>query len=130
MNQLETYLEFAKRVDHNREALVGLLTNLKAQGKTIYALGAPLKGSTLLNYCKIGPDLVTLATEVNSFKIGRLIPGVHIPIVDEKTVRVQPDYYLLLAWTFLDFFSTKYSLFLKNGGRFILPHPKVVCFPE
>ena len=130
LNQLDTYLEFSKRVEQNREDLVALLKKLKKQGKSIYALGAPLKGSTLLNYCKIGPDLVTLATEVNTFKIGRLIPGVHIPIVDERTLRSQPDYYLLLAWNFLEYFSTKYAAFLKNGGRFILPHPSVVCYPE
>ena len=37
---------------------------------------------------------------------------------------------LLLAWNFLEYFSTKYAAFLKNGGRFILPHPSVVCYPE
>ena len=104
---------------------MAILRELRAQGKRIYALGAPLKGSTLLNYCDIGPDLVELATEVNRFKIGRFTPGTHIPIVYEESVKEQPDYYLVLSWNFLDFFVEKYADFLSNGGKFIVPHPEV-----
>ncbi|RYE30593.1 MAG: hypothetical protein EOP48_31885, partial [Sphingobacteriales bacterium] len=86
---------------------------------------APLKGSTLLNYCNIGPELVELATEVNQFKIGKLTPGTHIPIVEEKSLVNQPDYYLLLSWNFLEFFRQKYASYLRNGGKFIVPHPQV-----
>jgi len=125
INKLETYMNFTKQVEVNRDDLVELLKKLKSEGKTVYALGAPLKGSTLLNYCNIGPDLVELATEVNQFKIGKLTPGTHIPIVEEGTLAVQPDYYLLLSWNFLDFFKQKYADYLKTGGKFIVPHPRV-----
>lgn len=122
---LETYHAFGRRVAQNRDALVALLTNLRGEGKKIYALGAPLKGSTLLNYCGIGTDLVEMATEVNRFKIGRFTPGTHIPIVYEESVERQPDYYLVLSWNFLDFFVRKYADFLRAGGKFIVPHPTV-----
>jgi hypothetical protein len=125
LNKIETYINFTKQVETNRDELVKLLHELKAQGKKVYALGAPLKGSTLLNYCGIGTDLVELATEVNQFKIGKLTPGTHIPIVEENSVMVQPDYYLLLSWNFLDFFRQKYVNYLKGGGKFIVPHPHV-----
>jgi SAM-dependent methyltransferase len=121
----DTYHEFARRAEANRGELVALLRALKAQGKRIFGLGAPLKGSTLLNYCGIGPDLVELATEVNRFKIGRFTPGTHIPIVYEETIREQPDYYLVLSWNFLDFFVDKYADYLSKGGKFIVPHPEV-----
>jgi hypothetical protein len=125
MNKLETFSKFTKKVEQNREDLLTLLRDLKNQKKRVYALGAPLKGSTLLNYCGIGPDLVELATEVNQFKIGKLTPGTHIPIVEESSIVNQPDYYLLLSWNFLDFFRSKYSSYLKAGGKFIVPHPDV-----
>lgn len=125
LNNIDTYKQFASQVDKNRTDLRNLLFDLKKQGKKVYALGAPLKGSTLLNYCDIGPDLVELATEVNQFKIGKLTPGTHIPIVAEQTLFEQPDYYLVLSWNFLDFFRQKYRSFLKNGGRFIVPNPTV-----
>ncbi len=125
INKIETYHEFTKQVEINRDELVNLLKELKAQKKSVYALGAPLKGSTLLNYCNIGPELVELATEVNQFKIGKLTPGTHIPIVEENSLVNQPDYYLLLSWNFLDFFRQKYASYLKSGGKFIVPHPRV-----
>ena len=125
LSRLDTYYSFAKGVDRNRVDLVALLNKLKSEGKKVYALGAPLKGSTLLNYCQIGPELIQLAVEVNPFKVGRLIPGVHIPIVHEDEISDIPDYYLILSWNFLDFFIEKYSSYLSGGGSFILPHPMV-----
>ena len=123
--RIETYREFAKKVEANSKRLVALLEELKRRKKTVYALGAPLKGSTLLNYCKIGPDLVEKAVEVNQFKIGRLTPGTHIPIVAEKDVQREPDYYLVLAWNFLDYFVKSHASYLKAGGRFVVPNPTV-----
>jgi len=123
--RLETYLDFARNVNHNCERLMTLLRVLKEEKKTVYALGAPVKGSTLMNYCGIGPDLVSMAVEVNQFKIGRLTPGNHIPIVGEERVKKQPDYYLVLAWNFLEYFIRKHEKFLQAGGKFIVPHPRV-----
>jgi hypothetical protein len=130
MNKFEAFEKFTKKVEKNREDLLVLLRDLKKQKKTVYALGAPLKGSTLLNYYGIGPDLVELATEVNQFKIGKLTPGTHIPIVEESSLSKQPDYYLLLSWNFLDFFRSKYADYLKGGGKFIVPHPDVRVIEE
>jgi len=125
LEEFATYEHFTQRVEKNRGDLLVLLRDLKAQKKKVYALGSPLKGSTLLNFCGIGPELVELATEVNQFKIGKLTPGTHIPIVEEESVTAQPDYYLLLSWNFLDFFRQKYAGFLESGGKFIVPHPNV-----
>lgn len=123
--RMEAYEEFARRANENRWNLVSLLKHLKDQGKSVYALGAPVKGSTILNYAGIGPDLVSVAVEVNQFKIGRLTPGTHIPVIDEGSLEVQPDYYLVLAWNFLDYFVEKYRDYLAAGGKFIVPNPVV-----
>ncbi len=125
LDKLETYREFARRTRQNADQLVGLLRQLKKDGKRVYALGAPAKGSTLLNYCQIGPDLVQCATEVNPFKIGRLTPGTHIPVVDEKNVQDDPEYYLILSWNFLDYLIVKYKSYLMRGGKFIVPIPTI-----
>ena len=125
LHNIETYFAFSKKVEANSVELKKLLIQLSIEKKTVYALGAPLKGSTLLNYCDIGPDLVSFATEVNRFKIGRFTPGTHIPIIYEESVNDQPDYYLVLSWNFLDYFIEKYHGYLRAGGRFIVPHPVV-----
>jgi hypothetical protein len=125
LQDLQTYINFRKRVEKNRDDLLILLKKLVDEHQRIYALGAPLKGSTLLNYCNIGTDLIKCATEINRFKIGRYIPGTQIPIVFEESIETQPDYYLVLSWNFTDFFIKKYADYLKAGGKFIVPHPTV-----
>jgi hypothetical protein len=123
--ELATYRAFAGRVEANMAALKALLGELKAAGRTVYALGAPVKGSTVLNYAGIGPELVALATEVNPLKVGRVTPGTHIPVVDERSLTDVPDYYLVLAWNFLDYLIGKYDAYLVGGGRFIVAVPEV-----
>jgi hypothetical protein len=125
LHEIETYHAFARRVRKNADDLAALLRDLRKQGKRVFALGAPVKGNTLLNYCQVGPDLVQCATEVNAFKIGTLTPGMHIPVVDERKLAEQPDYYLVLSWNFLDFLIGKYKGFLLDGGKFIVPVPTV-----
>lgn len=125
LSRLETYDAFAERVRKNVTDLTELLRKLKSEGKTVYALGAPVKGSTLLNYGGIGPELVPYATEVNQFKIGRVTPGTHIPVVSEDDVGGPPDYYLVLAWNFADYLREKFDDYLSSGGRFIVPVPDV-----
>jgi 2-polyprenyl-3-methyl-5-hydroxy-6-metoxy-1,4-benzoquinol methylase len=125
LNQRNTYDAFARRILDNMEKLKSLLVQLKNEGKTVYALGAPVKGATLLNFCGIGPDLVQAATEVNDFKINRVMPGTHIPVLDEGKIDSHPDYYLVLAWNFVDFFRDKYHDYLSNGGQFIVSVPEV-----
>ena len=123
--ELATYTAFAERVETNMAALKALLIELKAEGKTVWALGAPVKGSTVLNYAGIGPDLVEKVTEVNQLKIGRVTPGTHIPVVDERGLEQTPDYYLVLAWNFLDFLVGKYDDYLAGGGKFIAAVPEL-----
>ena len=125
LNSRATYDAFSQRVSENVTTLIRLLRELKAQGKTVYALGAPVKGSTLLNYCNIGPELVPYATEVNPYKIGRVTPGTHIPVIDESELESPPDYYLVLAWNFADYLREKYAEYLLSGGRFIVPVPSL-----
>lgn len=125
LHSLDTYFSFARRVEKNRDDLVTLLQNLKEANKTVYGLCAPVKGSTLLNYAGIGPDLVEKISEINPHKIGKLAPGTHIPIVDEKSITQHPDYYLVLSWNFLEFFVEKYRDYLEKGGKFIVPNPGV-----
>lgn len=122
---IETYKEFSKKVETNIEKLVSLLKTLKKQGKSVYGIGAPVKGSTLLNYANIDSELISKVVDVNPYKIGKVVPGVHIPIVDEKEITEHPDYYLLLVWNFKDYFLEKYKGFLKSGGKIIIPNPEL-----
>ena len=100
--------------------------SLKAGGASLAGVSAPAKGMTLLNYCRIGPELLDFITEKSRLKIGRYTPGMHIPIVpDSALVERGPDYALLLAWNFADEIIENLGEYRDKGGKFIIPIPKV-----
>ncbi len=122
-HELQTYLDFAKRVWSIGERLMAILQDYKDRGKVVHAFGAPAKGGTLLNSFKIGTDLVPIAVEKNQLKVGKLIPGVRLPILDEDLAPV-PDAYLVLPWNFLKEFLHIKKDFIMAGGEFIVPIPE------
>ncbi len=128
-NRLETYKQFAGRVWEIEAELMAILRDYKTRGKKVYAFGAPAKGATLLNTFKITTDLVQCAVEVNPLKVGKYVPGIRLPIVDEKTADV-PDAYLILAWNFLKEFLPKKKDYIMSGGKFIVPIPTPVVIDK
>ena len=119
---VETYRSFAKRVWAIKERLLEILQSYAKEGKTIYAFGAPAKGATLLNSFDIDSRLIKFATERAPLKIGKRMPGSHIPIVDEQNVAT-PDAYLILPWNFLGEFLKRNESYILNGGAYIVPIP-------
>jgi len=124
-SKIETYRKFGERVWEIERETMRILRDYAAKGKKVYAFGAPAKGGTFLNSFHITPELVRCAVEVNPLKVGKYIPGVRIPIVDEAATD-SPDAYLLLAWNFLKEFLPKKSDYIMNGGEFIVPIPTPV----
>ena len=116
--------KFSDHVKKNRAELTWLLHSLKREGKSIVAVSAPAKGMTLLNYCRIGPEILDVVTEKSTLKIGRHTPGMHIPVVsDDYLLEKQPDYALLLAWNFAEEIMKNLDEYRKRGGKFIIPIP-------
>jgi 2-polyprenyl-3-methyl-5-hydroxy-6-metoxy-1,4-benzoquinol methylase len=124
-DKIETYRKFAKRAFEIGRETVAILKDYKARGKVVQAFGAPAKGGTFLNSFHITPDLVQCAVEVNPLKVGKYVPGVRMPIVDETKTKV-PDAYLLLAWNFLKEFLSRKKDYIMAGGEFIVPIPTPV----
>ncbi len=119
------YHAFARRVERMRDELTAMLRDLASRGKRLAAYTAPAKGNTLLNYCRIGPDLLEYAAEKAPLKIGTWTPGMRIPVIDEaEAMRRPPDYFLLLAWNFKEELLRKNEAFRRQGGHFIIPVPE------
>ncbi len=124
-----TYQRAAKQAANIRDTLVRLLDRIKTENKRVAGYGAPAKGNTLLNFCRVGPERLDFLVDRNSLKHGLFSPGMHIPIVGpERLVADPPDYLLLLAWNFADEIIRQQSEFRDRGGKFILPipEPKVI----
>jgi hypothetical protein len=118
------YERFARDVAGQRRALRQMLTDLRAQGRTVCGYGAPAKGNTLLNYCGITTDLVPWTVDRNPLKVGTLTPGTHLPVLPVETVlQRQPDYMLILAWNFADEIMRQQAEYRRRGGRCIIPIP-------
>jgi len=131
LDSIEGFKKFADKVLKLKGDLVFTLKKLKAEGKKIAGYGAPGKGNTLLNFCKVGPDLLDYVIDASPERYNRYIPGMHIPIYPpDKFKEDPPDYALMLAFTYKEEILKKEGDYLKNGGKFIIPLPKVEIIPN
>jgi len=125
LDNIKTYLRFAKKIENNKKKLTKLLKKLKSEGKTIVGYGAPAKGNTLLNYFKIGPDILDYIVDDSKYKQGLYTPGTHIPVVPFGMIaQTKPNYIFILAWNFAQPLMNKLADFKKSGGHFIIPVPE------
>ncbi len=124
LNEAGYYRGFAERVERLRSNLLDLLHRLRRKGCSIAAYGAAAKGTVMLNYAGIGPDLIDFVVDRNVHKHGLFMPGVRLPIVGtERLLEDRPDYTLLLAWNFADEIVRQQEAYVRGGGRFIVPVP-------
>ena len=122
----KTYIKFKRNVDTQKKELIKILTKFKKQNKLVLGYGASTKGNTLLQYYGISKDLIPGIAERQKQKVGLLTVGSWIPIISEEEMRKKkPDYLLVLPWQFIHEFIIREKDFLKNGGKFIVPLPKV-----
>ncbi|MGH2500525.1 MAG: methyltransferase domain-containing protein [Candidatus Limnocylindria bacterium] len=119
-----TYARFADRVAASRDELRRMVGGLRAEGRSVAALGASAKGNTLLNYCGLGPGDIEFVADSTPLKQGLLTPGTRIPIREERALMEErPDCTLLLAWNYADALLERHRGYLAAGGRFIHPIP-------
>ena len=91
----------------------------------VYIYGASTKGNTLLQYYGINQKLIKFAAEKSPEKWGKYTVGSGIKIISENKARkLNPDYFFVTPWGFINEFVKRESTWLKKGGRFILPFPK------
>jgi C-methyltransferase C-terminal domain/Putative zinc binding domain/Methyltransferase domain len=122
----ERYRTFAAEVLKSRDALIELLTRLEAQGHRVAGYGAPAKGNTLLNFCRIDTGLLDYTVDRNARKVGLYTPGMHIPVRDISALVSdvsRPDYLLVLPWNIADEIIAQQHAYRQRGGKFIIPVP-------
>lgn len=124
LHLLETYEEFAFRVERIKSDVVNFIKDQVRMGKKVYVYGASTKGNTVLQYFGLDHTLIGAAAERNPEKWGKVTVGTRIPIISEEEARAaQPDYFLVLPWHFIEEFKKREKKYLLAGGRFILPAP-------
>ena len=121
--------DFPARARTAATALRGLLWQITQQKKqAVYGIGAATRATPLIHYAGIR-DFITCICEVpGSDKLGQVMPGTAIPVVDEAVlITDQPPYALLLSWHMKDIIIPKLRA-AGYRGKFIvpLPHPEVL----
>ena len=125
--ELETYKNFSIRPQTIRKDLVSLVKKLKKQNKTIAGYGASAKGTSLLQFCRIGPNVIDYIVDNAPSKQNKFTPGSHIPIYAPETLKARiPDYVLLLAWNYADSIMKNEDWLKQIGTKFIVPIPSVI----
>ncbi len=131
-HDISRYLGFAEKTDEVREDLLDLLEQKQTRGESVAAFGAAAKGTILLNYCDIGPEIIPYIVDDTPEKQGKYIPGMHIPVVSrDRLTRSIPDNLLILPWNFLTEILSNTASFRSTGGSYIAAIPRVrVIKPE
>jgi len=120
------YREFERKIFEHRESLLSLIHKINESGKTIHAYGASTKGNVLLQFCGLTSDEIPFAAEINPYKFGRFTPGSRIPIISsEESLKMKPDYYLVLPWHFREGIIKNENEYLSSGGKLIFPLPEI-----
>ncbi len=130
LHSLDVYRQFAAQVETCRSDLLKFLAEAKRDGKRVVAYGAAAKGNTLLNYCGVNADDVTLVADRNPNKQNKLCPGSHIPVVSpDELLRHKPDFVLILPWNLKTEIQAQLHMISEWGGQFVTPVPTVRILP-
>ncbi|MFA5144906.1 MAG: class I SAM-dependent methyltransferase [Candidatus Omnitrophota bacterium] len=126
LDALSPYATFRENILKHRQALCRAIDSLRAEGRRIFGYGASTKGNVLLQFCGLSPQEVPFVADINEDKWGRVCPGTRIPIIsEEEAISKKPDVFFVLPWHFKESFLAKEERYLRQGGMFLFPLPRV-----
>lgn len=126
----EPYKKFKDNIERNKNDLLFFINQEREKGKKIFVYGASTKGNVLLQYCGLNEEIIPYAADRNPRKWGTKTLGSNIPIISEEDARaMNPDYFLVLPYHFLDEMIVREREFIERGGKFIVPVPTVKLLP-
>jgi len=121
----KVHLDFFRRILANKKKTVSFIKKEAAKGKRVWAYGASTKGNTILQFFGLDRRLIEGASDRSPEKWHKETIGTRIPIFDEEKARkADPDYFLVLPYSFISEFIKREKKWLDKGGKFILPLPE------
>lgn len=123
----KSFKNFESRIKKSCNSFKNFLNKIK--GKKIAGYGASTKGNIVLNNFKITNKILPYICDANRFKIGRFTPGTNIKIITKEKMRKNnPDYLLVLIWSFRSEVIKEEMSYIKNGGSlvFLLPRFHII----
>ena len=126
LDDINTYNIFSNNVHLSKQKLNSFFKLCKKSNKKVVGYGAPAKGNTLLNFCKIDQIMLPYTVDKSLQKQNLYLPGTHIPIKSPKEIKKsKPDYLLILPWNLQDEIMEEMNFIREWGGKFVIPIPEV-----
>ncbi len=123
------YENFQIKADKIKDTFVQFLLNAKYDKKVVAGYGAAAKGNTLMNYAGIKRDMINFVCDAAASKIGKYLPGSHIPILHPKVLEFnQIDYLIIFPWNISDEIIKENKALSEAGTKFvtIIPELKII----
>lgn len=126
LDKIEGYDGFQQKANKVKYDFLNFLLQAKAQNKKVAAYGAAAKGNTLLNYCGIKKDLIDFVVDKAPLKIGKYLPGSHIPIMTEEKIKeLKPDYIVIFPWNIKEEVISQLEYVKEWNCKFVIAIPEL-----
>jgi len=125
LDQPDAFKAVGRTLAAVKNDLHGLLARCRAAGQVVAGYGASTTVTSLIYNFELGPSLDYLVDD-NPARHGLFSPGLHLPVLPSETLyERKPDVVIVLAWQYAEPILKKNAKFLEQGGRFIIPLPRV-----
>ena len=129
LTDVAVYKNFQIKAEKVKDDFWQFLIQAKKQHKKVVAYGAAAKGNTLLNFAGIRKDMIQFVVDSSPHKQNKFLPGVHIPVFDEKNIKAfKPDYVVILPWNLKVEVSNQLSYIKDWSGKFVVAVPDLKVF--
>ena len=123
------YSDFQAQAIRVKRELLAFLLQCQADGVTVGAYGAAAKGTTLLNFAGVRPDLLPYVVDKNPAKQDQYLPGSHIPVVSEAHLRAhKPQRILILPWNLRSEVADQLDYTRSWGAQMVVAVPRLEVF--
>lgn len=129
VKDIVTYQRVGEAVRQHIRELRRQVEDLKQRHGKVWALGASARGVVILNAGKLDTTLLEAIVDDTPLKQGRLVPGVHVPVVGWEALRdanPKPTAFLLTSWNYeREVFGKLRRLGLVTQGEVLIPFPEI-----
>ena len=120
------YESFQLKADKIKDTFIQFLLNAKYDKKVVAGYGAAAKGNTLINYAGIKRDMINFVCDAADSKIGKYLPGSHIPILDPRVLEsTHIDYLIIFPWNISDEIIQQNKTLSGSGTKFVTLIPEL-----